>query len=269
MQRGRVVRHQRRGLGDQRDGLPQREASAGIDRPPAGPPHRSYDGLAQLPIVSASHHDDGGARRQPLRQLREVRPPLAAPDRSGRERHECSAGREAALAQHPFGGGAVRQRRDEHRRRLVMRLHVRQREQPVDLMPGGRPPLHLRIQQRPPVVEADAARHPGEPRQRRRAQGPVGKIRRLVTLGAQGPGEGEQPREPSVRAALVVRPHPPHGGVRLDQRRRRWRGDDVQPPVALGERGQQRRRQHHVAQESGLDEEGRSGGSVGHGERGI
>ena len=266
VQRRRVVRHQRRGLPDQGRRLAQRQAPAGVDRPPAGPPYRGHDGLAQLPVGGAPDHDDRDPGGQSLGQLGVVRPAFAPPDRPRGERHERlpGAAAEAPFAQHPLGGGPVGERGDEGRGRLVRRLDVRQRQQPIDLVPGGRPSLHLCVQRRPAVVEPDAPRDASQARQQRRPQGSVGKIRRLVALGAEGPDDGQKAGEPPLRAALVVAAHAPYRGERFQQGRRGRRGHDVEGAVAFGERGEEGRRQHHVAQEGGLDDEGGSGGSVGH-----
>ena len=100
----------------------------------------------------------------------------------------------------------------------------------------------------------------------------MGKIRHGVALRPEGPGEGDELREPAVLAPLVVGNHAPHGGVRLDESDRGGRRHYVHGPVPPGERLQQRRREHDVAQEGRLNDEGRrdrAGGGHGHGERGI
>src|SRR5437879_8413208 len=107
----------------------------------------------------------------------------------------------------------------------------------------------------PAVVETDPLWDAGEPRHQRRPQRTMRKIRAFILLRAQGGGQPQQSAQPAVAALLVIGDDPPDGGMRLDQRCRGRRGHDVHWSVAGGEHLEQRRREHDVSQEGGLDDE--------------
>src|SRR5438309_6465564 len=84
----------------------------------------------------------------------------------------------------------------------------------------------------------------------------MGQVGTLVLLGPQPPREFPEARPATVAAALVVGDHVPDRRVRFEQRRRERRRHHVDRTMMGRDGGKQRRRQHDVAQECGLNDEG-------------
>ena len=105
MERRAVVRHQHGGARNQRRGLPERQLAAGVDDsppPPCAARRRPIHNLiAQGHIFGPPNHDHRHSGRQLTGQVPEIRPSLAAPDRSGRERRKGRPGFDSPRGQQP------------------------------------------------------------------------------------------------------------------------------------------------------------------------
>src|SRR5437879_7670133 len=93
MQRGTVVRYEYGRAPDDLSGLPQREPTARIHRPPPSSTalHRLDDLLGQPRVLRPAAPPDPHPAAKPLRHLSLIRPALRAPDRPGGERDELGA----------------------------------------------------------------------------------------------------------------------------------------------------------------------------------
>jgi len=234
--------------------------------PAAGSPPLLDDGQAATPLTArppdarrpqccrrrgphppVRRRQDSHLGRQPLRQFSVIRPgfePRSIPARARR-----TAPRFRAPAGNPPSPC--------DRQRDVQRRPGRCIATPATRAPG---------RSRDP---ASAAAHFGVQRCATRRSNPTRRGMRGATLPAPSVGSewgryahSYAPRgrrgpvstvpRPRDRGLLVVRDHPPDGGVRLDQRRG-GRGVTRPPAVAGGERVEQRRREDDVPRKGGLD----------------
>src|SRR2546422_2129254 len=147
--------------------LPERKLAARIHRrtPPSAARHRPHYLVRKRRVFRSPDHDDRRALGQPLRQFLIVGPPLRAPDRSRRERHERlpSPLPDPVLPEESRGRGAILGGGHECRpgRPHGPARHGggREREPAVDLIAPLPPRPSLRVGQRPPPP---AAPPPGE-----------------------------------------------------------------------------------------------------------